>query len=143
MDERVETRPIAWQPLTPRGVAAFARATGGRLLLVQFFFALLAAATVVWFLRECWFPTIHEAISQLPAHGEIRGGALDWQGDSPLILAEGRFLALAVDLDHDGLAPSPAHARVEVEPTDLPGFRLLGLAKRAYRSEEHTAELHS
>ncbi len=34
----------AWEPFTPRGVAAFAGAGFGRLLLVQFIVALLAAA---------------------------------------------------------------------------------------------------
>ena len=72
---------FAWEPLTPRGVAAFARAKLGRLLLVQFIVALLAAASVVWFLDDGCFPTISEAIQQLPADGEIRSGKLDWHGD--------------------------------------------------------------
>ena len=74
---------IAWQPLTARGVAAFARASLGRLLLVQLIVALLAAGTVVWFLQGCWFPTIGEAIRALPAQGELRAGKLDWKGTSP------------------------------------------------------------
>ena len=48
--------PIAWEPLTPRGVAAFARARLSRLLLVQFVIASLAAAAVVWFLSDGLFP---------------------------------------------------------------------------------------
>ena len=71
---------FAWQPLTVRGVAAFASATLGRLLLVQFIVALLAAGTVVWFLHRAWFPMIGEAIRQLPPQGEIRSGRLDWPG---------------------------------------------------------------
>ncbi len=72
MDEPTQIRPVAWQPLTPRGVAAFARASGGRLLLVQLLLASLAAAVVVWFLQEAWFPVIHQAIGQLPGQGERR-----------------------------------------------------------------------
>jgi len=53
---------FAWEPLTPRGVAAFARAKLGRLLLVQFIVALVAAASVGWFFDDGCFPTITAAI---------------------------------------------------------------------------------
>ena len=81
--ESTAWRPTAWQPLTPRGVAAFARAPLMRLLLVQFIFALLAAIAVVWFLRTAWFPTVREAIENLPAQGEMKSGKLEWTADSP------------------------------------------------------------
>ena len=84
MNASDEKAQFAWQPLTVRGVAAFASATLGRLLLVQFIVALLAAGTVVWFLQRAWFPTIGEAIRQLPPQGEIRSGRLDWPGPSPV-----------------------------------------------------------
>ena len=123
---------IAWQPLTARGVAAFARASLGRLLVVQFVFALLAAATVVWFLHEAWFPIVRAAIKELPVQGEIRSGKLDWRGDSPSSLAEGRFLALVVDLNHEGQARSPAHVQVEFGKTDVKVFSILGFAFVTY-----------
>src|SRR5438128_2088943 len=100
MDAPVQKPSIAWQPLTPRGVAAFARASLGRLLLVQFCIALFTEATTVWFLQNAWYPVITKAIDQLPAQGEIRSGQLDWRGDSPMPLADNSFLALAVDLAH-------------------------------------------
>ena len=43
---------VAWEPFTPRGVAAFAGAGLGRLWLVQFVVAMLAAAAVVWFVHK-------------------------------------------------------------------------------------------
>lgn len=132
MDAPSEKPPVAWQPLTARGVAAFARASWGRLLLLQFFVALLAAATVVWFLHAGWFPTIAEAIRQLPAAGEIRSGSLDWRGDSPRRLAEGRFLAFVVDLTHQGELRSPAHVEVEFGKTDFKIISLLGFMQRSY-----------
>src|SRR2546422_10203836 len=104
MDAPVEKSPIAWQPVTPRGVAAFARASWPRLLLVQLVFALFAAAATVWFLTENWFPVLARAIDAMPAQGEIRRGALDWREDSPTNLADNVFLALAVDLDHSRAA---------------------------------------
>ena len=54
--------PFAWEPLTPHGVAAFARATLGRLLLVQSIIALLVAASVAWFLYDNCFLVINSAI---------------------------------------------------------------------------------
>ena len=56
------------------GVAAFVETSVRRVFLVQLFFALLAAAVVVWFLHDNWFPTVRDAIGNLPQRGEIRGG---------------------------------------------------------------------
>ncbi len=128
-DERAQ---VAWQPLTPRGVAAFAQAPLGRLLLVQLIVALLAAGTVVWFLHQCWFPTIAEAIRALPAQGEIRAGRLDWTVPAPARLAQSRFLSIAADLEHTGEALSPAHVQLEFGQTNLKVYSLLGSFERAY-----------
>jgi len=135
MDALAVKPPFAWQPLTLRGVAAFAYARCGRLLVVQFLVALLAAATVVWFLLTAWFPIIGQAISQLPPAGEIRSGRLQWQGPSPATLAEGRFLAFTVDLNHVGTARSPAHIQVEFGQTGYDIFSLLGYVGHDYRPE--------
>ena len=132
MNVSVEKAQFAWQPLTMRGVAAFARALLGRLLLVQFIVALMVAGSVVWFLRQAWFPTIGEAIRQLPPQGALRSGRLDWQGATPSRLAEGRFLAFIVDLDHTGAARSPAHVQVEFGRTNCHIFSLLGYLQGSY-----------
>jgi hypothetical protein len=113
-------------------VAAFAYATLGRLLAIEVVVALLAMATVVWFLHHAWFPTIGSAISQLPPTGAIRLGKLDWPGDSPVLLAEGRFLAFAVDAKHEGRVRSPAHIQVEFGETDYKVFSLLGFVQGSY-----------
>jgi hypothetical protein len=125
-------RPFAWQPLTPKGIATFASATFGRVLLVQFVFALLAAAMVVWVLSRDWFPVVAEAIKQMPEKGEIRSGRLTWNGDSPISLAENRFLALTVDLMHEGQVRSPAHVAVELGERDFKVYSLLGYIERRY-----------
>ncbi len=121
MDQLSQT---AWEPVTPHGVAAFAQASAGRLWLVQFLVALVVSASVVWFLHDGCFPTIRSAILQLPAKGEIRSATLNWHGDSPQMLAEGRFLAFSVDLDHSGALRSPAHVQVEF---GRHGFRVRAL----------------
>ena len=74
---------FAWEPITPRGVAAFARASFERLFVVQAVVALLGAAAVVWLLSDGIFPTIDAAIGELPEAGQIHSGKLDWRDDSP------------------------------------------------------------
>jgi hypothetical protein len=120
--------------LTPKGIAAFASATFGRVLVVQFVFALLAASMVVWFLNRDWFPIVTQAIKQMPADGEIRSGRLTWMGDSPVSLADNRFFAIAVDLKHEGQARSPAHVAVELGERDYKIFSLLGYIEGRYPS---------
>ena len=122
----------AWQPFTPSGVAAFARASWRRLLLVQFVCALVAAGAVIGFLQQSWFPVIEQAINQLPSQGEIRAQRLNWRGDSPVSLAENRFLAITVDLNHSGGVRSPAHVQVEFGHTDVKILSLLGFVEARY-----------
>jgi len=135
MSDSAESKSNAWQPLTPRGVAAFARAPLRRLLLVQFLFALLAAIAVVWFLRTAWFPTVRQAIENLPAQGEIKSGKLKWPADSPQWLAEGHFVAFDVDTDHSGLLRSPAQIQVELGQDDIFFYSLAGYREWPYPAE--------
>ena len=123
---------FAWEPLTPRGVAAFARATLGRLLLVQFIAALIAAASVTWFLDDSVFPVVKTAIQNLPDAGEIRSAKLDWRGDSPKLLAEGRVLAFDVDLTHSGKINSPADVQIEFGQETIWSSALLGYTEIHY-----------
>jgi len=132
MTESAESEPRAWQPLTPRGVAAFARAPLRWLLLVHLVFAVLAASAVVWFLRTAWFPTIRQAIAQLPEHGEIRSGKLIWSNASPQLLAEGHFLAFVVDTNHTGALRSPAQIQVEFGRDDIFFYSLAGYREWLY-----------
>jgi hypothetical protein len=135
MEAPVEKRPIAWQPLTLRGAAAFAHATTRRLLLVQFLMAVLAASAVAWALHAAWYPVISQAIAGLPAHGAIRAGQLDWRGESTQSLAAGRSLAVAVDLDHAGAAHSPADVEVEFGRSDVRIGSLFGYVRMPYPNE--------
>src|SRR5262245_8968620 len=123
MDERTHS---AWLPLTPRGVAAFARASLGRLLLVEFIFALIAAAVVIWFLQETWCPSVRQAIRRLPVEGTIRRGHLTWRGDSPANLAGNQFLNLTVDLWHEGGVGNESHLSLEFGRSDIRVRSLLG-----------------
>jgi len=124
--------PFAWQPFTLRGVAAFARASCARVLVVQFIVALLAAAIVIWFVQSQWFSAISDAIEQLPPGGEIRSGKLRWTAESPLALAENRFLACSIDLQHEGSVRSPADVQLEFGEADFKAISLLGAWRHPY-----------
>jgi hypothetical protein len=126
---------FAWEPVTPRGVAAFAHASFERLLFVQFLVALLATASVVWLLDDGCCPTVNAAIGQLPASGGIHSGKLDWPDASPKLLAEGRFLAFVVDLKHSGQIRSPAQFQVEFGRESVRVFSLFGEAEFNYASD--------
>jgi hypothetical protein len=123
---------FAWEPLTPHGVAAFARATPSRLFIVQFIVALLVAAAVVWFFRDSCFPTVTAAIQNLPTAGEIRSARLNWAGTSPQLLAEGRVFALDVDLNHSGKIRSTADVQIEFGRETVRIFSLLGYTEWPY-----------
>jgi hypothetical protein len=119
MSTTAPASPAAWEPLTPRGVAAFARAPLWRLVAAQLAVALLAAAVTGWFLEEECFPVVRAAIRHMPDEGEIRAQRLDWRGGSPVKLAGNHFLGLGVDLDHSGLLAREAHVQVEFGRGDL------------------------
>ena len=131
MSEFTQPR-FAWEPVTPHGVASFARASFERLFVVQSIFALLATAAVVWLLAGGFFPTVDAAIKQLPATGEISRSKLNWPGESPTFLAEGHFLAFTVDLRHSGQLRSPAQFQFEFGETSLEIFSLFGAAEIFY-----------
>jgi hypothetical protein len=130
----VENPVFAWEPLTPRGVAAFAHASAGRLLCVQIILALVCAAAVIWFLDDSVCPVVTAAIQNLPDAGNIRSAKLDWHGGSPAMLAEGRFLALDVDLEHSGKTDSTADLQIEFGRDDVWFSSLLGYLDVPYPS---------
>jgi hypothetical protein len=127
---------FAWEPLTPRGVAAFAHARLSRLLLVQFVIASIAAAATVWFLSDGCFPTVRAAIRKLPVAGEIHAGRLNGPGPTPQLLAEGRFLAFIVDPDHSGQIHSPADVQIEFGAQTVRVLSLLGYQDFPYPPDQ-------
>jgi hypothetical protein len=125
---------FAWEPLTPRGVAAFARASFERLFIMQSVFALCAAAAVTWLLADGIFPVIDSTINTLPDMGAIHGGRLDWRDDSPVLLAEGKILAVSVDVEHGGKLRSPADFQFEFGRDTVEIISLFGTAELDYPS---------
>lgn len=122
----------AWEPFTPRGVAAFSRASFRRLLLAQLLVAVFSSVCVVWVLANAWMPVIREAIQQLPPEGRISHGQLSWRGESPARLAANDFLSLGVDLRHEGKLSREAHVAVEFARADVRCHSLLGYRQWPY-----------
>jgi hypothetical protein len=122
----------AWQPLTPRGVAAFATSTLTRLVLVQMVFALLTAAAVIGFLRFAWGPVIEEAIQRLPETGAIHQGELAFAGASPIRLAENAHLAIVVDVSQTDSAGHTADIEVTFEKNRVAVCGALGCWRKPY-----------
>jgi hypothetical protein len=85
----------AWQPFTPRGVAAFAYATLGRLWLVQGIVALLAGGVVIWFLNVHCAPVIQDAVRELPE--SVRLANRELTGIDREIVAGRQFFSLVLD----------------------------------------------
>jgi len=104
---------FASEPITPRGVVAFAHARTGWLWLVQFLVAGVVAVAVLWFFNDLCAPAIAEAIRNLDGSGEIHSGELIWHGDSPRVLAEERFLGFDLDLNHTGRIHCTSEVQVE------------------------------
>lgn len=133
---RVGPTTWAWEPVTPRGVAAFAGAPTGRVLGVQFLFAALLAAVVLWFMHSVWYPTLWTAVRQLPAQGEVRNSQLAWPAESPELLAGDRFLALVVDVDHEADLGHDADLCVEFGRDGVRVFSLFGYRDFPYPPDE-------
>ncbi len=124
--------PFAWQPLTPRGVAAFTYAPLTRLTVVALIVALIAAAAVVGFLRSAWVPVIRQAIRQLPDQGEIRQQQLRLSPPLPELLAENRHLSLVVDLRGQSREGLDADLQVRFRQESLEVCSLLGCLGYSY-----------
>jgi hypothetical protein len=90
---------IAWQPCTFGGVAAFAQAPWRRLLAVQVAFALLFAASAVWFLSHCCAPVITEQIAKMPEGACLTNGAL--AGFPDVLSSESKFLSITIAADEE------------------------------------------
>lgn len=121
-----------WLPLSPRGVAALARADDARLWAVLLVVAAGAAVVVVWFLCACWTPVISEAVRRLPERAALRNGLLDWEADSPARLGENKWLAVAVDARESGTTGPVADLEITLGGRSLSFTSLLGSLRLKY-----------
>jgi hypothetical protein len=125
----------AWQPFTPRGVAAFAGATFLRLFLAQLVVTIIVILALLWFLRVAWIPVVTEGIQHLPDRGFIRRGELNFDAESPQRLAENARLGFVVDLAGTGEAGQVAEVEVIFEKNRMVVRGPLGDWWRPYASD--------
>ena len=111
--------PPAWQPITFRGVAAFAQARLGRLLIVQLIVAALVSGSLCWFLASVAFPTARAALHRLPETGAIVNGRLDVPVSTNQTLVENRFFAVIFHPDADTPISSLSDVRLELRQTNF------------------------
>ena len=107
----------AWQPFTFGGLAAFARAGLGRLLLAELLCAVLVSGSAVWFLRHACSPAIFQAIQQMPESARITDGRL--AGFDATLVAETKFLAIAVTPETSDQIGQSADIQIQFRPTDF------------------------
>jgi hypothetical protein len=108
---------VAWQPFTFGGIAAFARAGLGRLLLVELLCAILVSGSMVWFLRSAYSPVILDAIQKMPDTAKIADGHLG--GFSATLIAQTKFLAIAVTPEAFGQIGQSADIQIQFRQTDF------------------------
>jgi hypothetical protein len=120
------------EPITPRGVVGFAHASVLRLWFGQLVTALLVALALLWFFNDSCVPAVDQAIRHLAGSGEILSGELAWHGEAPVVLAEERFLALVIDLNHTGAFHCTSDVQVEFGRDSIRVFSLLGYADFYY-----------
>ncbi len=123
----------AWQPFTPRGVAAFAHAPGSRVLFLKTVVALLAAIVVVWFLNANYAPSISEAIKRLPDEAAFQYGELT--NITSGVLTQKKFLSIVVDMEETGEAGQTADLQIELRKKYFQICSLLGCGLFNYPGE--------
>lgn len=111
------SKPMAWQPFTFGGVAAFCTAALSRVLLVQLMVGLLVGAGVVRFVNTNYSPVLVRAIHQLPEDTILKYGALS--GSESGLLAEGKFLSLAIDLEGESDFGQSSDLQVELHRSNF------------------------
>ncbi len=111
-----DAQPIAnaWQPFTPKGVAAFAQSPPSRWITLQLVVAFIAAAVVIWFLNANYSPAILEAIHNSPDSAAIQGGQLTNLASG--ILTQKKFFAVVVDLESTGQSGQTSDLQLELRP---------------------------
>ena len=124
---------FAWEPVTPRGVASFARARMSGCCVSNPSWRWPPPDRGVG-AGEWLFPDGDAAISQLADTGQIIHGELDVPDSSPQLLAEGHFLAFNID----GNIPARSVRRrfqFEFGSDSLLIFSLFGEAEIDYPSD--------
>ena len=121
-----QPRRSAWQPFTFGGVATFAYASADRVFLVHVLMAFIAGISVLWLVDLNYTPVIVAAMRKMPEEAVIQNGNLE--GVETGLLAERRFLSVAIDLRQDSEVGQSADFQIECHQRNVaicPSFRSL------------------
>lgn len=95
--------PIAsckgWVPLTPNGVAAYAGSPLKRVVVLQAISGTLCTLAIAWILVASVFPTLRQALQNLPDQGLLTLGELRFPENTPFKHPLATSTWLAVDVD--------------------------------------------
>lgn len=127
-----DEQKIARQPFTFGGVARFARAKLGRLLLLAFAFGIISGVVVSWLAARAIAPVVDEAIANLPETGAIESGSLHWPERSGRLLAANAFVSVDVGLDQLPIEGAPVDFALQLRTNELLIKSLLGTGTWAY-----------
>jgi len=129
-----EDRPIqpANQPFTFGGVARFAHARIGRLLLAALLFGLLTGLATTWLAARGWAPVIDEAVAALPERAAIQNRTLVWSARTGRLLGANQYLSLEVVLQNAPRDIASADVSVEGHVTHVVIRSLFGAARVPY-----------
>ncbi|HEY3856402.1 MAG TPA: hypothetical protein VGO67_18615 [Verrucomicrobiae bacterium] len=116
-DPNAPPRPAAWQPLTFGGVAAFASARPGRLLLLGFVTTGLFAAAFVWFLARDYRPIIVQAIQKMPESARLENGKIT--GVTNVMTSESKLLGIVVTPATSSEIGQGADLQIQARQTDF------------------------
>lgn len=135
MSDDSENKTSAWQPLTFKGVARFARGSYNRVFLVEVFVAFAFALAAVSFFGTGWIPVLEQAIERLGRDAVIEAGELSWPGDKAERLAEGPFIEFIVAPAGDGSIGQTADLQIELGGRELKLRSLFGYLAIPYPTD--------
>jgi len=107
----------AWQPFTFGGLAAFAQARLGRLVLAELVAAILVGGSVVHFLHAAYSPVILQAIQKMPETAKIVRGHLT--GIDTTVIAETKLFAIAVTTEASDQIGQSADVQIQFRSSDF------------------------
>jgi len=136
MSDELENKTSAWQPLTFKGVARFARGSYNRVFLIELFVAFSFALAAVWFVGVGWAPVLEQAIERLGRGAVIEQGSLFWPGEKAERLAEGPFIEFIVTPGGDAAIGQTADLQVELTQHELKFRSLFGYLAIPYPADQ-------
>lgn len=119
-----------WQPLTPKGAAAFAVASFTRLYVVLLCFALGTGFAVAFFLSQMCVPAIDRTLRQMPETAVLSLGeifALD-----QAVSANTPFLSIDVDVSAEVPNPHASDVRLLIHRTGWKACSVLGCFEQSF-----------